>query len=190
MNASSLSLSLSQRLAAFVAETPFDALPAPVVHKAKRHILDTLCASLGGATAMEARSVRAVMSMGSSGDVTAWGTSQTFNARDAAFVNGVAAHALELDDAGGCDHSGAVVLPAALAALACTQRPVSGREFLMAVVLGYDVGRRVLEACGGDSPHNNYGWHSTMTCGVFGAAAACSRLLGRSEEQTAAAFGH
>ena len=190
MNASSLSLSLSQRLAAFVAETPFDALPAPVVHKAKRHILDTLGASLGGATAVEARSVRAVMGMGSSGDVIAWGTSQTFNARDAAFVNGVAAHALELDDAGGCDHSGAVVLPAAFAALACTQRPVSGREFLMAVVLGYDVGRRVLEACGGYSPHNNFGWHSTMTCGVFGAAAACSRLLGLDTAQTAAAFGH
>jgi len=136
VNASSLSLSLSQRLAAFVAETPFDALPAPVVHKAKRHVLDTLGASLGGATAVEARSARAVMGKGSSGDVTAWGTSQTFNARDAAFVNGVAAHALELDDAGGCDHSGAVVLPAAFAALACTRRPVSGREFLMALVLG------------------------------------------------------
>jgi len=57
-------------------------------------------------------------------------------------------------------------------------------------VLGYDVGRRVLEACGGYSPHNNFGWHSTMTCGVFGAAAACSRLLGLDTAQTAAAFGH
>lgn len=190
---SASSLSLSQRLAAFVAETPADTLPASVAHKAKRHILDTLGASLGGATAVEARSARAVMGVGMStrsGEVTAWGTSQTFNARDAAFVNGVAAHALELDDAGGCDHSGAVVLPAAFAALACTQRPVSGREFLMAVVLGYDVGRRVLEGVWGYSPHNNYGWHSTMTCGVFGAAAASARVLGLDAAQTAAAFGH
>jgi 2-methylcitrate dehydratase PrpD len=181
---------LSQRLAGFVAETSGETLPAAVVHKAKRHILDTLGASLGGATAVEARSVRALMSLGSKGEIRAWGTSQSFNARDAAFVNGVAAHALELDDAGGCDHSGAVVLPAAFAALACTDRAVSGREFLTAVVIGYDVGRRVLEACGGYSPHNNYGWHSTMTCGAFGAAAASARLLGLDADQTAAALGH
>ncbi|MDP9158046.1 MAG: MmgE/PrpD family protein [Pseudomonadota bacterium] len=181
---------LSQRLAGFVAETSGETLPAAVVHKAKRHILDTLGVSLGGATAVEARSVRALMSLGSKGEIRAWGTSQSFNARDAAFVNGVAAHALELDDAGGCDHSCAVVLPAAFAALACTDRAVSGREFLTAVVLGYDVGRRVLEACGGYSPHNNYGWHSTMTCGAFGAAAASARLLGLDAIQTAAALGH
>jgi len=181
---------LSQRLARFVAETSADVLPPAVTHRAKRHILDTLGASLGGATAVEARSARAVMSLGSGGKVRAWGTSQSFNARDAAFVNGVAAHAFELDDAGGCDHSGAVVLPAAFAALACTDRPISGREFLTAVVLGYDVGRRVLEACGGYSPHNNHGWHSTMTCGVFGAAAASARLLGLDAIQTAAALGH
>jgi 2-methylcitrate dehydratase PrpD len=131
--------------------------PNPSSHKAKRHILDTLGASLAGATALEARSAPRVMQPGQTVvPVTAWGTTLAFNARDAAFVNGVAAHALELDDAGGCDHSGAVVLPAAFAALACTQRPVSGREFMMAVVLGYDVGRRVLEACGGYSPHNNW----------------------------------
>jgi 2-methylcitrate dehydratase PrpD len=181
---------LSQRLAGFIAGTSADVLPPAVVHRAKRHILDTLGASLGGATAVEAQSVREVMGMGSEGSVRAWGTSKSFNARDSAFVNGVAAHALELDDAGGCDHSGAVVLPAAFAALACTDRPISGLEFLTAVVIGYDVGRRVLEACGGYSPHNNYGWHSTMTCGVFGAAAASARLLGLDAIQTAAALGH
>jgi 2-methylcitrate dehydratase PrpD len=183
-------LSLSQRLAGFIVDTSSHAIPAPVIHKAKRHILDTLGASLGGATAQEARSARAVMTGVGHGNVPAWGTSQTFGARDAAFVNGVAAHALELDDAGGCDHSGAVVLPAAFAALACTERPVSGREFLTTIVLGYDVGRRVLEACGGYSPHNGHGWHSTMTCGVFGAAAASARLLGLDAAHTAAALGH
>ena len=183
-------LSLSEQLAAFVAGVPNDALPAAVVHKAKRHILDTLGASLAGAAAMESRSARAVMSGDGPGVAQLWGTRQSLGPRSAAFVNGVAAHALELDDSGGCDHSGAVVLPAAFAALACSPRPVSGREFLAAVVLGYDAGRRVLEACGGYSPHNARGWHSTMTCGVFGAAAASARLLGLDAAQTGAAFGH
>ncbi|SOE73444.1 2-methylcitrate dehydratase PrpD [Burkholderia sp. OK233] len=183
-------LSLSEQLAAFVAGVPNDALPAAVVHKAKRHILDTLGASLAGAAAVESRSARPVMSGEGPGVAQVWGTRQSLGPRSAAFVNGVAAHALELDDSGGCDHSGAVVLPAAFAALACSPRPVSGREFLAAVVLGYDVGRRVLEACGGYSPHNARGWHSTMTCGVFGAAAASARLLGLDAVQTGAALGH
>ncbi|MGH8778152.1 MmgE/PrpD family protein [Paraburkholderia sp.] len=186
-------LSLSEQLAGFVAGLPDDALPELVVERAKRHVLDTLGAALAGSTALEARSARAIMQparAGDAGTASAWGTTLAFGARDAAFVNGVAAHALELDDSGGCDHSGAVVLPAAFAALACSTRPVSGRAFVAAVVLGYDVGRRVLEACGGYSPHNGRGWHSTMTCGVFGAAAAASRLLGLDAAQTGAAFGH
>ncbi|BDC45464.1 MmgE/PrpD family protein [Paraburkholderia terrae] len=183
-------LSLSEQLAAFVAGITADAIPVAVVHKTKRHILDTMGAALAGAAASETRSAVAVMNADGHGDAVVWGTRRSLGARSAAFVNGVAAHALELDDAGGCDHSGAVVMPAVFAALNCTPRPVSGREFLAAVVLGYDVGRRVLEACGGYSPHNGYGWHSTMTCGVFGAAAASARILGLDASQTAAAFGH
>jgi 2-methylcitrate dehydratase PrpD len=183
-------LSLSEHLAAFVASVKGDAIPVAVVDKTKRHILDTMGAALAGAAASESRSAVAVMSADGDGDTAVWGTRRSLGARSAAFVNGVAAHALELDDAGGCDHSGAVVMPAVFAALGCTSRRVSGREFLAAVVLGYDVGRRVLEACGGYSPHNGYGWHSTMTCGVFGAAAASARILGLDAAQTAAAFGH
>ena len=55
-------LSLSEQLAAFVAGIADDALPAAVVHRAKRHILDTLGAALAGAAAAESRSARAVMS--------------------------------------------------------------------------------------------------------------------------------
>lgn len=182
--------SLSEHMAAFVADVDNEAIPVAVIHKAKRHILDTMGAALAGAAASESRSALAVMGADGQGNTQVWGTRRSIGARGAAFVNGVAAHALELDDAGGCDHSGAVVLPAVFAALSCTDRPVSGREFLAAVVLGYDVGRRVLEACGGYSPHNGYGWHSTMTCGVFGAAAASARILGLDATQTAAALGH
>ena len=84
-----------------------------------------------------------------------------------ALVNGTASHAFELDDTGGCDHSGAVVVPAAVAAVELADRPVTGREFIDAVVIGYDVARRPLEACGAYEPHNGAGFHSTGTCGTF-----------------------
>jgi 2-methylcitrate dehydratase PrpD len=57
-------------------------------------------------------------------------------------------------------------------------------------VLGYDVGRRVLEAAGGYSAHNGAGWHSTLSCGVFGAAAASARVLGLDAARTRDALGH
>lgn len=175
-------------LGTFVRDTPFEALPADVVAKTKRHILDTFGATLAGALAFEPRQTRALLD--GAGTAPVWGTGLRLGARDAALANGAAAHALELDDTGGCDHSGAVVLPAALAALSASDRAVSGRDLVTAVVLGYDVARRVLEACGGYAAHNGAGWHSTATCGVFGAAAAAARLLGLDAPTTTAALGH
>jgi 2-methylcitrate dehydratase PrpD len=76
-----------------------------------------------------------------------------------------------------------------MAAVSMLTQPVSGRELIAAVVIGYEVGRRVLEACGGYSAHNGAGWHSTATCGVFGAAAASARILRLDIAQTQSALG-
>ena len=176
----------ARTLARFVTSTRFEDLPGEVVDRAKLHLLDTLGAGLAGSTAVETLAVLSTLAEGPAG---VWGTAVSLSPRDAALANGVAAHAFELDDTGGCDHSGAVVVPAALAALATGGRPVSGRELVVAVVLGYDVGRRVLEACGGYEAHNGAGWHSTGTCGTFGAAAAAARLLGLDEARCAHALG-
>ncbi len=99
------------------------------------------------------------------------------DSRTAALINGVAAHAYELDDSGGCDHSGAVVVPALLAYADGMSSPVRGGWWLHAMIQGYEVGRRVLEACGGYEPHNGVGWHSTGTCGAFGATTATTVLM-------------
>lgn len=178
------------RLVTFIAQTRYEQLPAELVARTKRHIIDTLGAGLVGATSEVAKDVTAVLlSEGASPVAALWGRGEKTSPRNAALLNGIAAHALELDDTGGCDHSGAVVIPAMLAVLPLCDREVSGEEFITAVVLGYDVARRVLEACGGYSAHNGAGWHSTSTCGVFGAAAAAARLLGLNGEQISAAIG-
>ncbi|MFJ3366747.1 MmgE/PrpD family protein [Pseudomonas sp. NPDC086251] len=177
-----------QRLAQFCVDLRFEDLPPALVAQAKRHILDTFGATLAGADSEVAKQARQVFD-GETGSTLVWGTDLRVGAAQAAMLNGVAAHALELDDTGGCDHSGAVVLPAVMAAVSMSTKPVGGREFITAVVIGYEVGRRVLEACGGYSAHNGAGWHSTATCGVFGAAAASARILGLNAEQTMSALG-
>ncbi|WLI15593.1 MmgE/PrpD family protein [Pseudomonas sp. FP603] len=177
-----------ERLAQFCVETRFEDLPPALVAQARRHILDTFGVTLAGAGSDVAKQARQVFE-GEAGSTLVWGTDQRVGAAQAAMLNGIAAHALELDDTGGCDHSGAVVLPAVMAAVSMSERPINGRELITAVVIGYEIGRRVLEACGSYSAHNGAGWHSTATCGVFGAAAASARILGLDAQQTLAALG-
>jgi len=177
-----------QRLAQFCVDSRFKDLPPALVAQATRHILDTIGAALAGAHSEVAIAARQALG-DEAGPSRVWGTDLSTSATQAALLNGIAAHALELDDTGGCDHSGAVVLPAVMAAVSLRGSALSGRELLTAVVMGYEVGRRVLEACGGYSAHNGAGWHSTATCGVFGAAAACGRVLGLDARQMGSALG-
>ena len=182
---------IADAVAAFTTGTPFAALPRAIVAKARRHILDTLACGLAGACSAEGRAVRfALAASEPAGPAPVWGTPLALSPRAAALANGTACHAFELDDTGGCDHSGAVVVPAALAALSLAERPVDGRTLILAVVLGYEVARRALEACGGYAPHNEAGWHSTATCGTFGAAAAAAGILALTETETRDALGH
>lgn len=177
------------KLVSFVEELKFENIPTNVVERAKRHFLDAIGAALAGTTSDAFLKVlRQSCLTEPSFDCLVWGTKYHFSSTVAAFANGVAAHALELDDTGGCDHSGAVVVPSILSLLPVLGRPVSGRELLTAMIVGYEVGRRVLEACGGYAAHNNDGWHSTATCGVFGASAACAKLMGLSGEKLKSAI--
>lgn len=180
----------AQTLASFYSRLRAEDLPSSTIHAVRRHLLDTLGAALVGARQPEPEAawVAARAAYGEDGQAILWGRAQTAGPAAAALVNGTAAHALELDDASGCDHSGAVVVPAVLAALPLSEQ-ADERDLIAAIVAGYDLGRRVLEAAGGYDLHNNAGWHSTGTCGVFGATAAVTRLLRFDEAAMCNAFG-
>ena len=180
----------SARLAEFAAALTLGRVPPAVVAHAKLLTLDTLGAALAGVPTEEGRcAIQAVRTLAGQdgGPCTVWGTSVRTTRQAAALVNGITAHAQELDDFGGCDHSGAVVLPAVLAA--CEGRDVSGARLLEAIIVGYDVALRVLEAAGGYRAHNGRGWHSTGTCGSFGAAAAVAKVLDLDARRTTSALG-
>ena len=157
---------------------------------AKRFLLDNLGAAIAGAksevTLIALEAARAAAE-GGAGSSVVFGRHATLPAPLAAMVNGTSAHALELDDFGGCGHSGAVVIPVVLA-LAARGR-ISGKAALAALLAGYDLAARVLEGAGGYRPHNEKGWHSTGTCGSFGAAAAAAKLLALDAERFANALG-
>jgi 2-methylcitrate dehydratase PrpD len=174
------------RLSAFTSSLHATDLPAAVAAKTKIHLLDTLGAALAGTRSREFRQVLQTIETRETGGARIWAIGTRASVRDAALLDGVAAHVFELDDTGGCDHSGAVVVPAVFAAV--DGRVVSGRDLLSAIVVGYEVGRRLLEASGGYDRHNGAGWHSTGTCGTVGAAAAVARLWNLGPAETAHAI--
>jgi 2-methylcitrate dehydratase PrpD len=169
----------------------FDLLDAEVVSHARHLLLDLLGAALAGVDTAEAQAaVRAANVLSAEGGrCTIWGTVSRATPGIAALVNGITAHARELDDFGGVDHSGAVVVPALLAA-AEGFPVISGRTLLTALVAGYETGRRVLDSVGGYRPHNhNDGFHSTGSCGSFAAAAAVAKALALDVREIAWALG-
>ncbi|WGW13938.1 MmgE/PrpD family protein [Saxibacter everestensis] len=153
----------------------------------RSHLLDTVAAAVAGHGSTPVMIAERVYRAPGQAPILSPGPAR--EASHAARVNAVAAHALEIDDTEGCDHTGAVVVPTLLALLPTVGRAVTGEKLLTAMTVGYEVGRRMQNALGGYDALNGSGWHSTGTCGVFAAAAAGAKLLELSAEQSASALG-
>jgi 2-methylcitrate dehydratase PrpD len=181
---------LVERAADYWSTTRFEDVTPEAIRLAKRFLLDTLAAGIAGSGSdvvdVAIKAARAGTEA-TSGSAVLWGRDGTLPAAQAALVNGTASHAYELDDFGGCGHSGAVVVPVVMALVG--HGGVSGRDALMALLAGYDLAARVLEGAGGYRAHNDLGWHSTGTCGSFGAAAAAARILKLDPARFADALG-
>ena len=178
------------RLAEFAALLPPEAVPDAAWSAARLSVLDTAAAAVGGSRSDLAERVRRQMRhiYGTEGPASVWGQATGCPGPAAAFLNGWSGHVLELDDVHtrSKTHIGTVVVPAAWAMAQAAGR--DGRELLLAVICGYETAARIGMGFGVSS-HRNRGWHATSTAGVFGAAAACGRLLGLSPERMAAALG-
>ena len=174
-------------LARFIVETASGQIPASMRHEAKRALLNILgCAIGSGRHETVQRAVAALQPCFGSPQATLAGRRERCDSLSAAFVNGIAAHVLDFDDTHPHTiHPSAPVWPALLAA-AESQR-VTGRALLDAFVLGAEVELRIGNAV--YPSHYEAGFHATGTCGVFGAAAACARLLRLDLQRTSWALG-
>lgn len=178
----------TRRMAEHVAAARFDKLAAPVVHAAKRALLDFVtCAVSGSAMPVS----RALLSYYEENDATrvatVIGSATRLSAPNAALVNGANTHGLDFDDGHtqASAHPAGAVFPAVLAA--AEQHGGTPRDMLLAAVIGYDVMIRIAAAMHPGSARR--GWHNTAIAGVFGATAAAATLLKLDARQTADALG-
>jgi 2-methylcitrate dehydratase PrpD len=178
----------TRKLAAFVAESRPAAIPREIGAEAKRAILNYLGCALGGSIepALDT-AIEVLAPFSGPGLATVLGRPEPFDELNAALLNGIGSHVHEYDDTLPQNYiHPSVPVASALFAYA-SAHPVSGRDFVHAFVLGFEVESRIGDAV--YPAHYEAGWHITSTTGVFGAAAAVGRLLGLSTEQMVWAFG-
>ena len=175
-------------LAHYVVSASYDDLPADVRKEGVRTLLNWVGVAIGGSRHQTVDiAASALAPFSGPPQASLLGRRERFDIMNAAFINGVSSHIFDYDDT----HLKTIIRPAgpvASAILALSEmRPVSGKDFLNALVLGVEAECRI-----GNSVYPNHydvGWHITGTAGVFGAAAAAGKLLGLNEQQMVWALG-
>lgn len=179
----------TEKLVEMALSLQLPALPADVVHAAKRHLLDTIGAIVGGMqmdVASKAARVEGVARPHADG-LPVPGSRLRLDAPSFAMICGTAAHGIELDDGyrEGSAHPGVTVVPAVLAMSA--MRKLSGQRLLEAMVVGYET---VTGVSGAAHPAiRNRGFHPTPVVGTLGTALAVGRLIGLDRKQMTHALG-
>lgn len=177
-------MNVSTELGKRITALRFEDLPEKAIQSAKIAILDTVGVALAGSREDAPRiAERALSADVAAGPCLIFGTQRRTTCLSAALINGSAAHVLDFDDCsdtlGG--HPSAPILPALLAL--AEEIDATGREVVLAYIAGFETETRIARSV--NFHHYTKGWHPTSTLGIFGAAAACSRLLNLPEEVVA-----
>lgn len=158
-----------------------------VIHHARKCYLDYLGCVLAGYKTNK-NQIKKFFDTGllSEGECTILGSDNKLSMRDAGFINGFNAHAMELDDG----HRYAMLhieapLFSAMTAL-YEKEHLSEDAFYKGIIVGYEATVRVSRAM--QPWHKVRGFHSTGTCATIGVAMAVAAALNYNFEQTKSAL--
>src|SRR5258707_8495388 len=185
MNAPAGLRSVAERLADAVVSLSPGEIPAQARLRCEDLLVDVggLCVAARASDYIRAL----VASVDGGGPCTAIGHASGFRAEDAAMIGGTAAHGEDFDDTfeGGPVHSGAVIVPAVLAA--CERFQLDGRAALLGIASGVEtICRLILVA---PKLIHKAGFHPTSVLGAMAAALGVSAALGLDRKQTVDALG-
>lgn len=163
-----------ERISRFAAELCFEDLPSAVVERAMVVTADMIAVIASGAQEEEIQKLTMdLVADHQGGPATLLADGRKVPLLEAALVNGTAGTFLELDEGNQFSrgHPAVHVVPALLA-LGETLGS-SGREYITALVAGYEIGSRI-----GTAAKIRMSMHPHGTWGTVGAAVACGRLSG------------
>jgi 2-methylcitrate dehydratase PrpD len=160
-------------------ELNYDAFPDEVIDRVKYLFLDyTGVAARGSLSDSSGPVHNLILNCDKTDDGAAVvGTHMRASPPYAAIANGTAAHSLELDDVvnEASLHPAVVIMSAALAAINISG--CSGKEFIGAIVAGYEMMIKLGVSLDSSAPYAR-GFHPTGTCGTMGAAITTAKILG------------
>ncbi|HJX13380.1 MAG TPA: MmgE/PrpD family protein [Dehalococcoidales bacterium] len=184
-------MGVTEKIARLLTNTGYEDIPGEARDIARDAILDCVGVTIAGsgetAVGILAEQVKAIGAAPQAGVICGgFGTSADL----AAWVNGAASHVLDYDDTIALAsnynmHPTVPVLPALLAAGESVNS--SGRDIILAYVLGLEVEYRIGSAIGAYT--SALGWHPTPVLGTIGAAAACAKIFNLTVEQIRMAIG-
>jgi len=181
------SSTISQKLARFFCTLRYEDLPNALTYKLKTFFLDWLASAFAGASQPPTHMMLSLANdMKGAEEATIIPNTNRHLPLVAALVNGASSHVVEMDDLHrqSIFHPAASILPAVFAA--AEKRHVSGRNLILGILTGYETGIRAALAAG--KSHYKF-WHTTATCGTFGAAAGAAKVLELGPEQFIWALG-
>jgi len=127
----------TQKLARFINELNYDAIPPACIKSIKRSLIDSLGCAASGASAPWSKAVfNLVKNMAGKEEASIWFTGVRGPAAMVPMVTGTMIHSYWFDDVHGTKvHPGAVVIPAVLATSEAIGG-ISGKQMLTAMVAG------------------------------------------------------
>ena len=180
--------SISQQIAQFAANLTYKAIPKATRENAKYHVLDVVGTALAATRFDFAQhALSGLLGIADGGKNSVIGMGVKLPLRDAVLLNGILAHGLDYDDT----HPGAIVHPSSSAfpcALGMGEHvDASGKDLLLAYMLGVEIATRVGVA--GKGLMHAMGYHTTGIAGHFGCAMAAGKLFNLGTQKLALAQG-
>ena len=181
-----MSVAATEIIADYITGTSYSDLPDEVVGKAKFWLLDTIGCGFGGVQSVLGQTAIRALAKISAGNAGVLGCSEKVSVGTSAFLNAMLINALDYDDSSAAGHLSSTLVGTLLAMK--EQADVSGRNFLLSYVTGYEVGARVAKAGQPSAERFAEVW-GLGTNQTFGAVAAAAKLMQLNKSQTLNALG-
>lgn len=180
-------MNISQAFFAAIDNVAKQNIPGKVMARAKRSLLDYLAVTCAGA-AFQKQKIEKYFAFvePEEGAFKAIGTGKKLVLKEAVFLNGLNAHALDFDDG---TNSGIIHLGSPIFSLLIPLAQRYGKsvdEILRASVIGYEASYTMAVSI--QPKHKALGFHATGTCGMLGATLAAAYMLGFTDEERYQAF--
>ena len=163
-------------------------IPPEVMARVRRSLQDYLAVTCAGARFQKDKLEKYLrFAQPEAGAFRVIGAGQDLALKEAVFLNGLNAHALDFDDGtnSGIIHLGSPIF--SLLIPLCQRYGLGVEEMLRAAVTGYEASYTMAVSI--QPGHKAMGYHATGTCGTLGATLAAAYLLDFSEEERFRAFG-